>query len=153
MESLAAFHDAESKLVMYFTVNTAFVNYLDSLTESLKCPILLNQTTHKQTLPISLKSFDFNSDLLKVPKALKEFVQQFQHKKEIFNLQERHNNGLDLTNKNSFFNNYTIDIFLFVTAIILLVVTSVVMCVMCKHTKLKSLVTSLALHKLEKWGW
>ena len=31
LESLAACHDAESKLVMYFTVNTAFVNYLDSL--------------------------------------------------------------------------------------------------------------------------
>ena len=42
MESLAAYHNVESKLVMYFTVNTAFVNYLDNLTESLKFPILLN---------------------------------------------------------------------------------------------------------------
>ena len=31
LESLAVCHDAESKLVMYFTVNKAFVNYLDSL--------------------------------------------------------------------------------------------------------------------------
>ena len=30
LESLAACHDAESKLVMYFTVNTAFFNYLDN---------------------------------------------------------------------------------------------------------------------------
>ena len=44
LESLAACHDANSKLVMCFTVSTAFVNYLDSiddLTDSLKAPIFL----------------------------------------------------------------------------------------------------------------
>ena len=64
LESLAACHDAESKLVMYFMVNTVFVNYLgsfDNLTDSLKFPILLNRSTYEQTLPISLKSFDFDS--------------------------------------------------------------------------------------------
>ena len=42
-ESLVACHDSNSKLVTYFMVNTAFVNYLDqftSLTESLKVPII-----------------------------------------------------------------------------------------------------------------
>ena len=65
LESLAACHNVDSKLVMYFTVNTAFVNYLDSLdslTVSLKAKILLNQTTYEQTLPISLPptKFDLN---------------------------------------------------------------------------------------------
>ena len=32
LESLAACHNVESKSVMYFTVNTAFVNYPDILT-------------------------------------------------------------------------------------------------------------------------
>ena len=145
LESLTECHDVESKLVMYFTENTAFVNYLDNLTESLKFPILINQTTHEQTSPISLQSFDFDSDLLKAPKILKDFVQQFQHKKGIFDLQERHNNCLDLANKNTFFNNYTIDFFLSVTTLIFLVVTSIVMYIICKQTKLKSSVTSLAL--------
>ena len=48
LESLAACHDAESKLVMCFSVHTAFVNYLgslDTLTDSLKFPILLNRMT------------------------------------------------------------------------------------------------------------
>ena len=31
MESLAACQDTNSKLIMYCTVNTAFVNYLDQL--------------------------------------------------------------------------------------------------------------------------
>ena len=42
LESLAACQGINSKLVMYFTVNTAFINYLDkfpNLTESLEFPI------------------------------------------------------------------------------------------------------------------
>ena len=57
LKSLAACHDFNSKLlVMYFMVNTAFVNYLnqfDNLTETLEIPIIKNKTTFKQTLPIS----------------------------------------------------------------------------------------------------
>ena len=74
LESLAASHDAESKLVMFFMVNKAFVHYLDSLdslTNSFKFPIPLNRMTYEQTLPISLKLFDFNSELLKAPKMLR----------------------------------------------------------------------------------
>ena len=77
MESLAACHKAESKLVMYFTVNTNFDNYFDNLTESLRFLILLNKITQKQTLPISLQSIEFDSDLLQAPKTLKDFVHWF----------------------------------------------------------------------------
>ena len=53
---------------------------------------------------------------------------------------------LELPNKNFFFFNiYTIDIFLFVTERILLLVTTIVMSILCKHTILKTLVPSLAL--------
>ena len=48
---------------MYFMVNTVFINYFDNLT----FPILLNQTTHEQNLPISLQSFDLDPNLLKSP--------------------------------------------------------------------------------------
>ena len=56
LESLAACQDTNSKLIMYFKVNTAFVNYLDqfpNLTESLEFPIIRNKTTFEQILPIS----------------------------------------------------------------------------------------------------
>ena len=46
------------------------------------------------------------------------------------------------------FSSYNIDIFLFVTAIISLVVTPIVSYIICKHAILKSLVTSLALQQL-----
>ena len=92
---------------MYFTVNTSFVTYLDSLdnlTNSMKSQILLNKTNFEQTLPTSLNSFEFDSELLKAPKTLKDFVHQFQHKKEIFDLQGRHTNTeLEFPNKNFFF--------------------------------------------------
>ena len=51
---------------------------------------------YEQNLPISLKSFDFNSDLLKAPKTLKDFVHQFWHKKQIYDWKERQNNNNDL---------------------------------------------------------
>ena len=83
--------------------------------------------------------------------TLKDFVHQFQHKNEFFDFQERHNiNDLEMDKKTSFFNNHTVDVFLFVTAIILSLVTSIFLFIMCKHTKLKSLVTSLALQQLRE---
>ena len=89
---LATCHDSNSKLVMYFTVNTAFVTYLDSLdnlTDSLKLPCLMNRTTFEQTLPLSLNISKFDSELLTAPITLKDFVHQYCHKKEIFDLQEK----------------------------------------------------------------
>ena len=70
LESLATCHNTECELVMYFTVNKAFVNYLDNLIERLEFPTLLHWSMHKQTLPISLQSFDFNSNLITAPKTL-----------------------------------------------------------------------------------
>ena len=78
LESLAACQDKKSKLIMYFMVNTAFMNCFDNLADSLKFPILLNWTAYKQTLPISLQSFDFNHDFPIFPKkTLKDFVHHF----------------------------------------------------------------------------
>ena len=63
LESLALCEDTNSRLTMYFTVNTAFVNYLDkfpNLTESLEFLIIKNKTTFEQTLPISLNISEFD---------------------------------------------------------------------------------------------
>ena len=71
-----------------------------------------------------------------MPKTLKDFVNRYKHIDD---------NTLD-SNKNSFFNNYVIEIF-FVTALISLIVMIVVLYIVCKHAKLKSLVTSIALQQ------
>ena len=57
------------KLTIYFTVNIAFINYLDkfpNLTESFKFLIIKNKTTYGQTLPISLHISKFDHTLLTV---------------------------------------------------------------------------------------
>ena len=77
LESLAACPDSNSKVVMYFMVNIAFVNYLswsDNFTECLKFPITKNKTTFKQTLPISLNISKFYSELLTASGNLKDFI-------------------------------------------------------------------------------
>ena len=54
LESLAACQDTNSKLVMYFTINTAFINYLDqfpNLTEALEFLIIKNITTLSTSYP------------------------------------------------------------------------------------------------------
>ena len=101
----------------YFTVNRAFVNYLDqidTLTESLSVPVLKNKTAFKQILPISLNTSKFDSELLMAPKTLKDFIHQYKCKKEIFDLKERHDNtDKKLPNKTFFSNNPIVDVFLF----------------------------------------
>ena len=70
---------------MYFTVNTAFVNYLDkfiNLRESLELLVIKNRTTFEQTLPISLNISKFDSTLLTGSSDLKEFINSYtNHKK------------------------------------------------------------------------
>ena len=77
LESLAECQRITSKLVMYFSVDTAFSNYLDlfpNLTESLELPIIKNKTTFEHILPISLNISKFDSTLLTASSDLKEFI-------------------------------------------------------------------------------
>ena len=91
LESLAACDNRNSKLTMYFIINTAFRNYLDifsNLTESLQLPPVKNRTTYEQTLPINLNITGFDKALLKAPTNLKDFINSYTKNKEIFDLQE-----------------------------------------------------------------
>ena len=114
LESLAACQDTISKLTMYYTVNTAFVNYLDKfsyLTESLEFLIIRHKTSFEQTLPISLNISKFDPTLLTASSNLIEFINSYTNHKEIFDLQERHDNmEVKLNgNKNFFSDNYIME--------------------------------------------
>ena len=101
---------------MYFTVNTAFVNYLDefpTLTESLEFPLVKERTMFEQTLPISLNISKFDPTLLTASSNLEAFINSYTNHKEIFDLQERHDNIELNTNKNFFSGNYIMNIFMF----------------------------------------
>ena len=97
----------------------------------------------------------FDLDLLTAPRNLKDFIHHYNHKKEIFDLNERHGKSIvsDLTtNKNVFSKNYIIDVFLFITAVISLLVTTLAIYLLCKHKKLRMLVASLALQQVKEVG-
>ena len=143
LESLAAYHDASTTLTMYFTVNAAFVNYIDqfNITEMLTYPILTNKTTSKHTLPIFLKDIKFGGTLLSAPQKLKEYISQYNQKKEIIYLKERHDT-MDLI----------VDIYVFTVAIISAIVTIIILYVLCKHNTLRTLVASLALQQVKEVG-
>ena len=115
-----------SKLIMYFTINTVFTNYLEMFhnsTDSLQTPLIRNKTTFKQTLPITLNVSQFDKSLLHASMDLKDFMNQYTKRKEIFDLQIRHDSTFN-TNKNFFSNNHILDIFLFMSSIISLISTT-----------------------------
>ena len=61
LESLAACEEHEEPdLEMYFMVNLAFVDYLEQLNETITGPINRNWTSARQSIPISLDSFQVN---------------------------------------------------------------------------------------------
>ena len=155
LESLAACHDANTNLIMYFTVDTAFVNYIDQFdpTEMLTFPILTNKTTSKHTLPIFLNDTRLDETLLSAPQTLKEYISQYKQKKEIFDLKERHDTtDIEPPNKNFFTNNLIVDIFVYTAAIILPIATIIILYLLCKHNKLRTLVASLALQQVKEVG-
>ena len=91
MESLAACREnSNQKLEMYFTVNLAFLDHIEDLTETvIDTPIDRNWMHEKQPLPISLESFEINSSLLQAPKTLKDYIKQYQEHSKKLHLQKQ----------------------------------------------------------------
>ena len=143
------------KLIMYFTVNSAFTNYLNefNLTEELEVPIFTNKSTSEITLLVFLNKSTFDDTLLSAPLTLKQYITQYKCDKEIFDLKERHDIDeleIEFASKNFFTNNFTVDVYVFVIAIILVISTIIIIYAICKHNKLRALVTSLAFQQLKE---
>ena len=131
---------------MYFTINTAFANYLEmfpNLTDSLQIPLFKNRTTYEQILPITLNISKFDRSLLHASINIKGFMNSYTKRKE------RHDSTFN-TNKNFFSNNRILDIFIFISSIISLISTTLIIYLICKHKKIGTLVISLALHQIEE---
>ena len=68
-------------------------------------------------------------------------------------MDERHaSTDTNLPKKNFFSSNFILDIFQFVAAIISILFTLLAIYLLCKHMKLRTLVTSLALQQIEEVG-
>ena len=140
LESIATCPGKQSDMTIYYTVNTAFMPYLDTFKEELELASLeVNQTwtTQKQVLPISLQATPFDSKLLKAPETLKGMVQQYKQKSKMLD------KSWEDKPKDDFFDNVAIDIFLFAAAIISMLAVIAIIHLMCRHSKLKALLTGV----------
>ena len=144
LESIATCPGKQSALTIYYTVNTAFMHYFDSLTDNLETHISQYWKMQEQVLPISLQMFVSDSKLLKTPKTLKDFIYQYQQKKQILDKRENNNS------KHSFFNNFIMDVFLFIATILSMIATAAIVHIVCKHTKLQAILTGIAFQPTNK---
>ena len=147
-ESIATCPGKPSALTMYYTANTAFMNYSDnwieeSEIEKLDMHIFKNWTT-EQVFPIALQTSEFDTKLLQAPKTLKDLVKQHKQKGQLL---DKSQNG---NNRKSFFNNIIMDIFLFIEAILSMLATAAIVHLVCKHTKLKALVTGITFQPIKQ---
>ena len=106
--------------------------------------IFQNQTTEQQVFPIALKTSDFDTKLLQAPKTLKDLVREHKQKEQM--LEKSKNDD----NKKSFFNNIVMDIFLFIAAVLSMLATAAIIYLVCKHSKLKALVTVITFKALKQ---
>ena len=154
LESLAACTNGNTKLVMYFTMTIPFTNYINqfNLTEELEAPIHTNKTTLEYTSPVISNKSMFDDALLSVPWRLKEYINQYKHDSEIFDLKERHDMDeldIEFANKKFFTSNFIVDIFVFVIAIISVINTIIIIYVLCKHNKLRVLVKKIKRNQVQ----
>ena len=79
LESLATCGEHKKPdLEMYFTVNLAFVDYLEELNDTITMPINRNWPSVKQPVSVSLESFQLNSKLMNAQIMIRDFIEQYQ---------------------------------------------------------------------------
>ena len=150
LESLAACDPERDDvdLEMYFVANTAFLNYFDELISTLDIPFFHNIMRQEHILPISLESDDFDEELLSAPKTLRELVEKYKQKRISFDKQHK---TLDKENRNnnfidtSIFEHLAFNIFIFIMAIISVIMIFIVIKLIFKGEKMQVLVANLAM--------
>ena len=128
--------------------NMEFLNYFEEPIDTLEVPFLHNVTMQEHILPISLESDDFDKELLATPETLRELVENYKRKKLIFDKQhETLEPEDDLVIETSIFNHLASKIFIFVMAVISLIVALIIIMLLFKGENMQTLVTNLAMLK------
>ena len=141
--------DAEdTDLTMYFTANTAFLNYFEGMIDQLQIPNLQDIVTQEQILPIHLNSSnDFDEELLTAPRTLKELLENYKKKKLTFDKQHDELDKEDIDIIDTVFDHSVSKAFIFIMAIISVLIVLIIIAIILKGKKMKALVTNLALIK------
>ena len=115
---------------------------LRQLQTRINVPIERNWMHQTHVLPISIEPFQMNQNLLQAPKTLKEYINQYQENRKSLNIKEKSIEDLTF---NTFLSSYMVDVILFVTGILTVILTFIIMYMLCRQSKLTSVVANLAL--------
>ena len=114
LESLAACDEHEKPdLEMYFMVNLAFMAYLAQLNVTLNTLINRNWVSVKQSIPISLDSFQINPKLMHAPIMLIDFMEQYRKNRMTIAKQQNPKSRFQ-----KFMNSFLVDTLKFIAAIL-----------------------------------
>ena len=154
LEPIASYNKKITKLIMYFTINLAFTNYLDiipNMTDSL--PLIMDRTRYEQPLLIHLNIPHYDNSLNYRPMKLKDFMinhvnNNNNNNKEFFDLQQKHamETHTFLSSKNFFFNQI-VNIFTFTSSIISIMMIMLVIYLFCKQKHVRTILASWKFHK------
>ena len=135
LESIATCDNKITKLVMYFTINLAFTNYLDMLPYLTDTPPIINdRIRYEQPLPLNLSIPHFNNSLRHRLTKLKDFMMDYiNNNKEIFDFRQRHAIKSLTSSKKNFFSSHIVNIFMFTSSIISIITIMLVLYLFCKH--------------------
>ena len=115
----------------------SFLNYFEELIDTLEAPFLHNIMTQEHILPISLESDDFDKELLAAPETLRELVETYKKRKLNFDRQhETLDKEDDTFIETSIFNHLSSKIFIFIMAIISLIIVLMVNILIFKGEKM-----------------
>ena len=99
-----------------------------------------------QILPIFIDASNISSSLLQAPKTLKEFVNQYKERRKLIDAQEK---TIKEPKFNAFLSSYLADVIVFVTGILSVILTFVIIYMLCRQSKLRSLVAIMVLHHVK----
>ena len=128
---------------MYFTVNLAFIDYLEQLNNTLTIPINRNWTNVKQPIPISLDSFQISSKLMDVPMVLKDFMEHYCDNRMTIVKQDNPQSKF-----RKFINSFLIDMLMFIAVVLTVFLVLVIIYILTGQSKLKTLITTMVLQRV-----
>ena len=95
-----------------------------------------------QVLPISIESFNMSQSLLQALKTLKQYINQYQENRKLLEMREK---AIKEPTFNTFLSSYVVDVIVFVTGILSVILTFAITYMLCGQSKLKSVVANMAL--------
>ena len=106
-------------------------------------PYNMNWTSVKQSIPISLDSFQLSSKLMQMPVMLKDFIEQYQENRTTATKWENLRSTFRI-----FINSFLIDMLVFIAAVSTVFLIFVILYIVTRQSKLKVLVTTMALQRV-----